>query len=85
MADDTEELRIRLRTTRATRLYLEPWGNEFDCPAGVTFQVVGRGPKGDGLELEVGEDVVTIYGWPGSVVSVLRDGMAVASKSAPSP
>ena len=77
-----QEVTFRLRTTRPIRIYLEPWGNEFDCPADTTLQIVGRGPKGDTLELEVGDDAVTVYGWPGSIVSVLRDGVPLAEQPA---
>jgi hypothetical protein len=81
--DNMQEVSVRLRTTRALRLYLEPWGDEFDCPAEATIQIAARGPKGDTLEVEVSEDGVTVYGWPGSVVSILRDGVPLREQSAP--
>ena len=69
---------LRNRRKRPVELRLEPWGETYVMPAGVTFQIVARGPEGDALEIEWGQDRVTVYGWPGSVVSVLRKGVDVA-------
>ena len=55
-------------------LRLEPWGEEYTVPPGATVQVVARGPLGDSIEIEWGSGQVTVYGWPGSVVSVERRG-----------
>jgi hypothetical protein len=68
---------IRLRTTRAMTLCVEPWGNEVQCSPGVTLESSGQGPKQGALEIEVDVDTITVYGWPGSIVTVLRDGVAL--------
>lgn len=70
---------LRNRRKRPVELRLEPWGERYTMPAGATFQIVARGPEGDSLEIEWGQDAVTVYGWPGSVVSVLRKGIDVGA------
>jgi hypothetical protein len=81
---NTQTVNIRLSLTQRTSLHLEPWGREFDCPAGDVLQIVGHGPMSDCMEIEIGADGITVYGWPGSVVSVLRNGVEVLGDS-PSP
>jgi len=76
---DLQETRIRLTITRSMRIRLEPWADEFECPAGAKLEVVARGPSGDTLEFEADGDSITIYGWAGSIVDVLRDGTSVFS------
>lgn len=70
---------LRNRRKGPVTLRLEPWGEAYSFPAGATFQVVARGPEGDSLEIAWGPDGVTVYGWPGSIVSVLRKGVDVGA------
>lgn len=55
-------------------VYLEPWAEEYAMPPGATFTVTARGPKPEDLpraqylQVEVGDDSITVYGWTGSVV-----------------
>jgi hypothetical protein len=67
---------LTVRNVRAVAVtfHLEPWGEEYPMPPGAAFQVVARGPEGDSLELEAGDDGIIVYGWPGSVVWLFHDG-----------
>jgi hypothetical protein len=56
----------------ATTFVLEPWGETFEMPAHAEFVIVGRGPDGDGPEIAVDDDGVTVWGWPGSVLRVFH-------------
>ena len=66
---------LRNRRKAPVRLRIEPWGEEYTLPAGKTVQVLARGPAGDTIDIEWCADQVTVYAWPGSVVSVLRNGV----------
>lgn len=66
---------IRNRRKSAVKLRLEPWGEQFDIEPGSAVQVVGRGPEGDSIEVVWDAAGVTVFGWPGSVVSILRKGV----------
>ena len=85
MVGEQQHISIRLRTTRRMPLYLEPWGEEFHCAPGDTLQIVGRGPQSDVLEIEVGDDAITVYGWSGSVVSILRNGVELTGSGSVAP
>jgi len=54
--------------------YLEPWGEVYMMPPDATFEVVARGPQGDCLEIELADDRVTVYGWPGSKATLFDGG-----------
>lgn len=56
------------------RFSLEPWGEEFEMPPAAIFQIVGRGPCGDGLEVAIDDKQITVWGWPGSVVTLFHEG-----------
>lgn len=67
-----KEVHLRLVNPRTvvTMLVLEPWGESFAMPGGAVFELVARGPEGDELEVSQEDDVITVWGWPGSVVRV---------------
>jgi hypothetical protein len=72
---DEQVLSIRLRNSRkfSVNLYLEPWGEAYKLGADKQVQVDAKGPVGvapnNMLEIESGEDYVTVWGWGGSAVS----------------
>ena len=68
---------LRNRRSRSITLRLEPWGEELTIAPNTTIQLVAKGPAGDELDIRWEGDTVTVYGWPGSVVSVLRRGAPV--------
>jgi hypothetical protein len=53
---------------------LEPWGEEYMLAPGAVIEVVAEGPAGETLEVELAEDHITVYGWPGSLVTLFQDG-----------
>jgi hypothetical protein len=71
---------IRNRRRKAITLRIEPWGEEYAVAPGATVQVVARGPAGDELDIRWEGDRVTVYGWPGSVVAVLRKGVDMGAE-----
>jgi hypothetical protein len=72
---------LRNRRKKALTLRIEPWGEEYTVAPGATVQILARGPAGDELDIRWGDDRVTVYGWPGSIVSVLRKGKDVSDAS----
>ena len=72
----TQKTRIRLRNDRSSSLEvrLEPWGEIYEFAVGETIEVTASGPDSEMLEVEVGDSSITIHGWVGSSVSLLRDG-----------
>jgi len=53
---------------------LEPWGELYAMAPGSAFQVIFTAPTPGLMEVEVGDDHVTVYGWVGSTVRLLHDG-----------
>jgi hypothetical protein len=74
-------LRVRNGRTAPMTLCLEPWGEIYTVGPGAAVEVVAHGPEGDRLEVEHGADQVTIYGWPGSTVSLFQDGVELGAGS----
>jgi len=66
----------RVRNNEATpvKFVLEPWGEIYDMPAAAIFEVVAEGSSDGTLEVEVGSSQITVYGWPGSKLSVTSNG-----------
>jgi hypothetical protein len=81
---------LRVYNSRAITLTfsLEPWGEQYRLAPEETFEIVARGPEGDSLEVEFADDRITLYGWPGSVVTLLHKGTELGagdSKHTPIP
>jgi len=56
-------------------LIVEPWIEEYRVPARSSVDIVVRGARLDGvLEMAPGEEVTTVFGYPGSMVSIVKDG-----------
>jgi hypothetical protein len=65
-------------TSSETELVVEPWGEIYLIAPGDRVQIVGTGGEpGSAFELHQTAMGVTIFGWVGSIVSVLRDGSVV--------
>jgi hypothetical protein len=62
-------LRVCNSRSVALTFSLEPWGEQYKLASEETFEVVARGPEGDPLEVELADDQISVYGWPGSVVT----------------
>jgi hypothetical protein len=63
-------------------LIIEPWASEYVLPAGKSFDVIAEGDLSCPLELEVGQDHITIYVFDsaGAIVSVQDNGEAVKER-----
>jgi hypothetical protein len=60
-------------------LCLEPWGDELSISKDRDYLVVFEGPEGESPAVEWSKERITIYGWSGSVASVLLEGEVVLS------
>ena len=74
---------LRNRRRQPMKLELQPWDETAVIPPGGSVQIVAKGPAGDTVEIDQRRDVVIVYGWPGSVVSVIRDGVDLPTGRAP--
>lgn len=72
---------LRLMNSRATelKLVLEPWGEEYAFPSGAGLEVIAQGPRTGFLEFDLGDEQITIFGWPGSVISLYLDGVELGA------
>lgn len=75
--------RLQLTNSRpdAIRFSLEPWGEEYTLPPETTLEVTARGPEGGVIEVDIGADGVTAWGWAGSTVALSRDGKALGPEA----
>jgi hypothetical protein len=75
-----QAIKMRLRNDRSSsqEIRLEPWGEIYEFPGGDTIEVEASGPDTEMLEIEVGESSVTVHGWVGSAVRLLRNGRELA-------
>jgi hypothetical protein len=64
----TAEITITNATDSSLHLYLEPWANEHDVPAGGRMNMALAGPDKADLEIEVGPAGLVVYGWVGSML-----------------
>ena len=62
-------------------LYLEPWGEQYTMAPEATFTAVARGPEGDTFEVEVSDNHIILYGWPGAVVTLFHEGKEIGTGS----
>ncbi len=71
---------------QAITLYLEPWAEEYVIEPNGSLGLIGSGPPGQ-FEVAACKEGLTVYGWSGSTVRVLRDGVDVSEGSGeiPSP
>ena len=69
-------LTLRLNNNSADRLAVcvEPWCEHYSLLPAATLDVIAKGPEDALLEVDWEPARLTIYGWPGSVVAVLKDG-----------
>jgi len=75
MMEQSVAIRLTHSGPAETTLVLEPWGEIHRLPPNCTLDIVGEGPDGDTLEVEATGDGLVVYGWPGSVVNIYRDGI----------
>jgi hypothetical protein len=61
------------------RLILEPWGEEYMFPVGGVLDIVSEGPRDGFPEFDFADEHITIYGWPGAVISIFLDGIELGA------
>jgi hypothetical protein len=75
----TQKFTYTNRTQSRLLIVLEPWAEEYWIDPGEHVDIeVRNGVSGNHLELEDTSEGITIHGWEGTVVSVLRDGKELA-------
>ena len=80
MSNDVQQtLRIRNGGSADIELHLEPWGDQFVLEPGASVDVIARGPGDGHLELESRDGRVVIYGWVGSVATVVQGSQEITS------
>jgi hypothetical protein len=67
------QLRIRNDSPTEIDFDLEPYGMQYIMKPGAIFTVLARGPKEDCLEVVYEGNRIAVYGWTGSIVSVLQE------------
>ena len=76
-SEKTVTLHFTNNHNHSIQFHLQPWGEVYDMPAGATYIAIARGEECDferqALEIEYAQDVVTLYGITGSVVTVFHD------------
>jgi hypothetical protein len=67
----------------AINLYLEPWGEVYAMAPGALIELTARGPEGDALEVALTDDGITVWGWPGSTLTISHDGAELGGGAGP--
>jgi hypothetical protein len=75
-------LRVYNSRSIALTFSLEPWGEQYKLAPEEIFEIVARGPEGDSLEVEFADDKIILYGWLGSVVTLLHKGTELGAGDA---
>jgi hypothetical protein len=71
----TQKFTYTNRTLSRLLIILEPWAEEYWIDPGEQIDLeVRNGTPGHQLELEQTSEGLTIHGWEGTVVYILRDG-----------
>ena len=81
--EHVETVRIRNQHAVDVPFYLEPWGEEFTLSPSAAIDVVVEGPTEGSLEVELAEDRIVVYAWPGSTVSLFQEGQELGAGNAP--
>jgi len=77
MSQISYSIRVRNPSARNIDLLLEPWGEHHVLSGQQTVRIMAAGPlsanPNDVLEIEIGNDAITIYGWSGSTVTLAKE------------
>jgi hypothetical protein len=73
------EQRLHLENSQSANilLHLEPWGEQYPMQPGSVFELRAKGPRGDGLYVELGNGEIAVWGWSGSSVQLFSQGVEV--------
>jgi hypothetical protein len=61
--------------TTSLELFLEPWLEKFEIPAGESFDIIGRGPQDGTIEIEIRDQYVAAWPWRKGTLVVLHNGV----------
>jgi hypothetical protein len=76
-----ESLTLVNRFPTPVQLHIEPWGVQILLPSNQPYQVVATGPAPTCLRVEFQSTRFVVYGWPGSTLTVARDGQTIVECS----
>ena len=65
----TPTLDLANSCAKRKELWIEPWGDRIVFQAKQKLRVVAEGPAGN-LGIDFTDETVTVYGWPGSTLSI---------------
>lgn len=85
VAERVESVRVSNARTVDMPFYLEPWGEEYALAPGAVIEIVAEGPVEGTLEVEMADDHITVYGWPGSTVTLFQDEIELGAGSGKRP
>jgi hypothetical protein len=63
------------RTATRLLIILEPWAEQYWLAPGDQIEIKAHRRSAGHLELEVTKAALIVYGWAGSTVRILRDGV----------
>ncbi len=77
--------RLEAPADRPLSVWFEPWADGLEVPPGEVVELRAESPREGCLELDVQENGVAVYGWPGSQLRVFVGGVLVRDFSNPCP
>jgi hypothetical protein len=66
-------------------LIIEPWADQVILVPNRVYTIVAKASTVGSLHVEFRANQITVYGWPGSTLSVLMDGESIVQCSIPAP
>jgi hypothetical protein len=70
------KLRFSNTSSQEIRMVLEPWATEVVVESGASVDVVSSGTDGT-MEVEYRRDQVVLFGWPGAILHLASNGVAL--------
>ena len=65
---------IRNSSDATVIFHLEPWGEQIEMAAAVTFVIVAEAQQPGSFEVEHGEGKIIVWAWPSAIVKLFSDG-----------
>ena len=78
---EQHRLLLHNRFDAPVELWIEPWGDNAVLAPNSSYSVLGDGPVGGALELDLQSDSFTVYGWSGSTLTIFDDQQNVVWQS----
>lgn len=72
---------VRIQNSRGVpvKFHLEPWGDQYEMAPNIVFEVVAKAANQGALEIVLGDEHLTVWGWTGSVISVFKEGVELGA------